>query len=180
MIEELFFDTDCLSAFLWVNDTSILEQLYGGRIAIPDKVYGELSNPRVPHLKKRVDRLVEKGAAVIVDIGFATEEFYIYRQLTKPTKGFKAIGGGEAAAIALTLTHAGILASNNYRDIAFYINKYNLKHIDTGMIMKEALDKGLITEEQGNELWDKMLSYNRKLPNVSFSEYLKERDHRLL
>lgn len=32
MTEDLFFDTDCLSAFLWINNTNILETLYGGRI----------------------------------------------------------------------------------------------------------------------------------------------------
>lgn len=32
MIDGLFFDTDCLSAFLWVNDTNLLQELYGGII----------------------------------------------------------------------------------------------------------------------------------------------------
>lgn len=32
MNDELFFDTDCLSAFLWINNTNILQKLYIGRI----------------------------------------------------------------------------------------------------------------------------------------------------
>jgi len=32
MTDEYFFDTDCLSAFLWINDVNILKELYGGRI----------------------------------------------------------------------------------------------------------------------------------------------------
>ena len=52
MTKKLFFDTDCLSSFLWVNNTNILQELCGG-----------------------------------------------------------------------------IIASNNYKDIAPYIEKYNLKHI---------------------------------------------------
>lgn len=32
MINDLFFDTDCLSAFLWVNDANILHELYGGKL----------------------------------------------------------------------------------------------------------------------------------------------------
>ena len=32
MTDELFFDTDCLSAFLWINNTNILQKLYSGRI----------------------------------------------------------------------------------------------------------------------------------------------------
>lgn len=42
MTDELFFDTDCLSAFLWINDTNILHELYGGRIVLPEPVYQEL------------------------------------------------------------------------------------------------------------------------------------------
>lgn len=44
MTDDLFFDTDCLSAFFWINDTNILHELYGGRIVLPEPVYQELSN----------------------------------------------------------------------------------------------------------------------------------------
>ena len=39
--------------------------------------------------------------------------------------------------------------------IAPYIEKYNLKHIDTGQILVEALEKELITEIEGNCIWRK-------------------------
>ena len=55
MTNDMFFDTDCLSSFLWIDDTNIIEALYGGNIVLPDQVYLELSNPRVPHLKMRAD-----------------------------------------------------------------------------------------------------------------------------
>ena len=55
MTETVYFDTDCLSAFLWVNNQSILAQLYPGRIVLPKEVYIELSNPGIPHLKARVE-----------------------------------------------------------------------------------------------------------------------------
>lgn len=32
MTDELFSDIDCLSAFLWINNTNILQTLYSGRI----------------------------------------------------------------------------------------------------------------------------------------------------
>lgn len=53
MTDDLFFDTDCLSAFLWINDTNILHELYGGRIVLPEPVYQELSN-RVFHISGSV------------------------------------------------------------------------------------------------------------------------------
>ena len=30
MTDELFFDTDCLSAFLWINNTNILQNCTAG------------------------------------------------------------------------------------------------------------------------------------------------------
>lgn len=37
MTDDLFFDTDCLSAFLWINKTNILHELY---LAKEVEVYG--------------------------------------------------------------------------------------------------------------------------------------------
>ena len=95
----------------------------------------------------------------------------------KGNKSNKAIGKGEAAGIALAATYNGVLASNNYRDIAPYIEKYGLRHVDTGMILSEALGKKLLTEEEGNSIWKKMLNRNRKLPANSFSDYLKSKEN---
>ena len=58
MTDDLFFDTDCLSAFLWINDTNILHELYGGRIVLPEPAYQELSNPCIPHIGQRTDLLL--------------------------------------------------------------------------------------------------------------------------
>ena len=176
MTHYLFFDTDCLSAFLWINDTNIIEALYGGNIVLPDQVYLELSNPHVPHLKTRADALISKNSASVKSIDVGTDEYQLYRNLIKGNKSNKAIGKGEAAGIALAATYKGVLASNNYRDIAPYIEKYGLRHVDTGMILSEALGKELITEAEGNSIWQKMLKRNRKLPANSFSDYLKSKE----
>ncbi len=66
MTEPLFFDTDCLSAFLWVNNQSLLVQLYPNRIVIPQEVYAELSNPCIPHLKSRVESLIRNQQIKII------------------------------------------------------------------------------------------------------------------
>ncbi len=67
----------------------------------------------------------------------------------------------------------GILASSNLRDIAVYVKEYNLVHKTTGAIMKEALEKKMITETEGNQLWQNMLRRRRKLGYDSFPEYLR-------
>lgn len=172
MTDDLFFDTDCLSAFLWINNTNILETLYGGKIVIPGPVYQELSNPCIPHIKKRADSLLDNNIVKLQQIDTNKEEYRLYRSLITGGQSQKTIGKGEAAGIALAKVYDGILASNNYRDIAPYIEKYNLKHVDTGQILMEALAKGIIIQNDGDMIWKQMLSKNRKLPNTSFSEYL--------
>lgn len=174
MTDPLFFDTDCLSAFLWVNNQSLLAQLYPGRIVIPAEVYAELSKPTVPHLKTRIDALLNSKDARIEHIQLGTEEYELYRKLvTKPDPGHVVIGNGEAAAITLAKEHGGILASNNLRDITIYVSEFCLQHKTTGDILKDALNEGLITEAVGNQLWQSMINKRRRLGYATFSDYLK-------
>lgn len=175
MTDDLFFDTDCLSAFSWIGDTNILHELYGGRIIILEPVYYELSNPSIPHLKQRVDVMLGSKDAFVKAIETGSDEYKLYAELIRDEKGKKSIGRGEASGIALAKTYNGILASNNYKDIALYIEKYNLKHTDTGEILVEALQRELITEEEGNIKWHKMLAKRRQLPANTFTEYLANR-----
>ena len=175
MTNELFFDTDCLSAFLWINDTNILHELYGGKIVLPESVYKELSNPCIPHIKQRTDALIYNNDVSVKTIEAGTEEYKLYSSLIRGEKGKKSIGRGEAGGIALAKVYNGVLASNNYADIAPYIEEYGLKHIDTGQILIEAMEKGLVTEGDGNSIWSKMLAKKRKLPADTFTEYLSRR-----
>ena len=105
MTEPLFFDTDCISAFLWVNNESILSKLFPGRVIIPKEVYDELSHPgvnRVKGLKAQVDIMVRSGAATIETIVVGTDTYKLYRKLTNsPDPGHRVIGRGEAASISL-------------------------------------------------------------------------------
>lgn len=169
----LYFDTDCLSAFLWVKDESLLPQLYPGRVVIPKQVYDELSS--VPHLQARIDTLLKRGDVSVMEIQAGTEGHQLYTEFTrKPKPGHVVIGRGEAASLALAKSENGIVASNNLKDIAQYITEYQLSHKTTGDILTEALDSGFITEQEGNTLWANMLKKRRKLGANSFTEYLKQ------
>lgn len=178
MTESLFFDTDCISAFLWVDNESILSKLFPGRIVIPKEVYDELSHPgvnRVKGLKAQVDMMIRSGDATIDTIVVGTDTYELYKKLTNnPAPGHKIIGRGEAASISLAKEKQGILASNNLKDIASYVKEYGLTHLTTGDIMKMALDAGYIDEAQGNTIWANMISRRRKLGHATFSEYLAE------
>ncbi|HVJ50256.1 hypothetical protein [Desulfitobacterium sp.] len=176
MTDSLFFDNDCLSAFLWVGDENLLVKLYPGRVRIPKQVYIELSSPGVAHLKARVDHLLANKQVSLTEITVGTEIFDLYYQLTEePESGHVIIGKGEASCIALAKYCDGIVASNNLKDISSYINELGLKHITTGDILIEAFDRGYITKAEGNTLWSAMLAKHRKLGEKSFTDYLKRR-----
>jgi predicted nucleic acid-binding protein len=173
MIEKIFFDTDCLSAFLWVKNENLLVKLYGGKIVLPEQVYRELSHPRTPQLKQRTDVLKQNGSVSVETIEVGTPEYKLYyKLLNNPETGFRVIGKGEAAAIALTKIRGGIIASNNLRDIQKYVEEYKLEHITTGDILCEALEQGIMTEEEGNIIWANMLDKRRMLPSSTFTKFI--------
>ena len=89
MTKELFFDTDCLSSFLWIGDTSIIEALYGGRIVLPEPVYKEIDNPSVPHLKEKADKLISSNKASVQNIEMGTKEYELYKELSEYQPGKK-------------------------------------------------------------------------------------------
>jgi predicted nucleic acid-binding protein len=171
LTEKYFFDTDCLSAFLWVREESILARLYAGKIILPTQVYNELQ--RVPHLQARVDALKNQGNLSIESMEAGSEEYRDYLQMTtSPESGMRIIGRGEAAGIAMAKHRDGTLASNNLRDVRLYVEKYQIAHITTGDILIEAMNAGIITEADGNTIWAEMIRKRRMLPTTTFSEYL--------
>lgn len=177
MTEEYFFDTDCISAFLWVRDESILAKLYSGRIILPAQVYNELQ--KVPHLWERIETLKKNGDLLVESMEVDSSEYYDYvKMTTKPDSGMKIIGSGEAAAIAMVKERGGVLASNNLRDVSGYVSKYGLRHITTGDILLEALEQEIITEAEGNCIWANMIRKRRRLPTSTFTEYKKMENKR--
>lgn len=169
----LYFDTDCLSAFLWVKDESLLPKLYPGRVVIPKQVYDELGN--VPHLQARIDALIKRGEVIILEIHAGTPEHKLYAEFTRtPREGHVIIGRGEAASLALAKSNDGIVASNNLRDISQYLTELGLKHKTTGDILIEAFEQGLITEQTGNALWSGMLKKRRMLGALTFTDHLRQ------
>lgn len=174
MTDQLFFDTDCISSFLWVRQENLILQLYPGRIILPQDVFNELSHPSIPHIKAKLTALHTSGSISTMSIMMNTEEYILYHGLAiAPPKGRKKIGRGEAAALALAKVNNGIIASNNLKDIGQYISLYNLMHITTCDILVESLNKGLIDETSGDQIWSIMIQKRRLLPTPTFTEYLK-------
>ena len=168
-----FYDTDCLSCFIVIDDTSILEKQFEC-IYLPYEVYEEFDRPHIQKLKNRVDNLIDKGFVKVVKFDTDAEDYLLFMKLSSNYFSDKTIGKGEAAVIAHAKKHNGIIASNNTKDVMPYVEKYNLERITTGDILIMALKEGLITEKEGNLIWSKMLKYNRWLNADSFTSYLRK------
>jgi len=172
MTKIVFFDTDCISSFLWTQTQHLLIHCFGNDMIIPRQVYNEIS--RVPHLRQRVDVMVNDGNLAIEDIQVNTDENNLYLDLTNHTKvsSLPLIGRGEAAAIVLTKKNKGILASNNFRDVSHYVNHYGLNHISTLDIIHRVVNESVLTIQQADVIWTQMIAKRRKLPFSTYSDYL--------
>ena len=168
-----FYDTDCLSCFIVIDDTSILEKQFEC-IYLPYEVYEEFDRPHIQKLKNRVDNLIDKGFVKIVKFDTDAEDYLLFMKLSSSYFSDKTIGKGEAAVIVHAKKHNGIVASNNTKDVMRYVEKYNLERITVGDILVMALENGLITEKEGNKIWSKMLKWNRWLNAESFTSYLNK------
>lgn len=173
LTEPLFFDTDCLSAFLWTDRGSVVTRLYPGRVVIPQLVLDELSRVSTPTFKDRVAKLIASPDAKVRDIDLASPAFPLYLEMTnRPRPGFKMVGRGEAAAMALAVVNHGIVTSNNFKDTVAYIRNFGLKYKTTGSILVEAYENGLISEREANAIWADMLAAGRWIGARSFTEFL--------
>ena len=142
---------------------------------MPAQVYDELK--RVPHLLAKVDVMKNEGNLIVDSMEVGSAEYHDYLQMiTAPDTGMRIIGKGKAAGIAMVKERGGTLASNNLRDISSYVEKYGLKHITTGDILIKAMNSGIISETDCNDIWANMLRKKRMLPTATFTDYIKSKE----
>ena len=119
---------------------------------------------------KKVEKKEEQ--VKIVDLNAETAEYLNYRNIINGNlyKGCR-IGKGEAAAITLAYENKGILASNNFKDIKFYVDYFELPLLTTAYLLGILFDKNIINKDEANSMWNKMIKYRRALPESSFEIY---------
>lgn len=166
-----FFDTDCLSTFLRINRQDILIKVFeNNKMYIPPFVHQELLKAPEPILSNLTD-MINNGYIAKKDIFYGTKEFKEYYLMTKPDPNIKNIGDGEASAIALAKIFDGIVVSNNYKDILYYVNLYNLKYTTTSDILVKSLKMKITTKKECNKIWKDMLAFGNYMPEKSFDDY---------
>lgn len=174
MTKPIFYDTDCLSSFLQINRIDLLKKEYS-KIIISVKVKDELFNKNTPEeVKNRLTQSIQEGYVEIKDLEFGSDEFNQYYTFITDDDT-KDVGKGELSVISLAIAKNGILASNNLKDVCYFVKKYNLEHITTSKIIVTCYKKGYLTFDDANDIWKELLK-NPKHPQMSFKEFYDKDD----
>lgn len=171
----VFYDTDCLECFLFVDAGHILEELFS-KIIIPEQVYSEIMAENTPAIVKKNFKNLKNRFVEIKEISFLSQEYTTYNLIKKGlwSKTGKICGSGESAAITLAHLNNGLVASNNLSDVEEYIESLDIELITSSMILSKAVERDIISKENANDLWKGMINKGIKLPKKSFSDYFDE------
>lgn len=171
----VFYDTDCLECFLFVDAGNILEELFS-KIIIPEQVYSEIMAENTPAIVKKNFKNLKNRFVEIKEISFLSQEYTTYNLIKKGlwSKTGKICGSGESAAITLAHLNNGLVASNNLSDVEEYIESLDIELITSSMILSKAVERDIISKENANDLWKGMINKGIKLPKESFSDYFDE------
>ena len=171
----VFYDTDCLECFLFVDAGHILEELFS-KIIIPEQVYSEIMAENTPAIVKKNFKNLKNRFVEIKEISFLSQEYTTYNLIKKGlwSKTGKICGSGESAAITLAHLNNGLVASNNLSDVEEYIESLDIELITSSMILSKAVERDIISKESADDLWKGMINKGIKLPKESFSDYFEE------
>lgn len=171
----VFYDTDCLECFLFVDAGHILEELFS-KIIIPEQVYSEIMAENTPAIVKKNFKNLKNRFVEIKEISFLSQEYTTYNLIKKGlwSKTGKICGSGESAAITLAHLNNGLVASNNLSDVEEYIESLDIELITSSMILSKAVERDIISKENADDLWKGMINKGIKLPKEPFSDYFDE------
>ncbi|ACM61533.1 putative nucleic acid-binding protein [Caldicellulosiruptor bescii] len=170
----VFFDTDCLCSFSWVNRLDIIVELFGNNVCIPSMVFKEIERLRYTKsifVYQNIKRKIETGEFKLVKLDPLDTLYSEFLELVDPAKE-KPVGNGEAAAIVLAKQYNGTLASNNLKDVLPHIQPDQPPLITTETILYLAYQRKLISFQEGQQILDEMKLRKRKLSTYSFFELL--------
>jgi hypothetical protein len=86
--------------------------------------------------------------------------------------GYRPIGDGEAAAMAIVQASQGTVASNNLKDVRVYCEARGIELICSDDILCLAVLNGVCDVAEASRLWDAMKERS-KLPAYDFQDALR-------
>ena len=80
---------------------------------------------------------------------------------------------GESACMAVAKCENDIIASSNLKDIKTYCEENSITYLTTMDILMDAIEKSVLSEDECDQIIQKVKASNSKLPVNSISEYRK-------
>lgn len=143
------------------------------KIIISAEVKDELFNKNTPEkVKNRLAQLIQEEYVEIKDLEFGSNEFNQYYTFITDNNT-KDVGKGELSVISLAIVKNGILASNNLKDVCYFVKKYNLEHVTTSKIIVTCYEKRYLTFDEADKIW-KELRKNPKHPKCHLKISMKK------
>jgi predicted nucleic acid-binding protein len=99
-----------------------------------------------------------------------------YAEFIRLKKQNPRIGEGEAACMAYARFNDHILASSNFRDIRKYCEEHGILYISTMDLLKEAMSKNIMSEEECDQFIDRVKKQGSQLPFNYMFEYTENRE----
>ena len=160
---KIVWDSDALSAFLWINKINLLFDYYNdSEHIILEAVEEEIK--KVKHLHDRLIAFEEVYNLEDLNV-FNIEEMTYFNDL------LERMGMGEAACIAYAKFHnCNYVGSNNLSDIKKECKKQSIEIKTTTIILCELVDSSNLTLDEAEELWTRMKSKRMILPLTTFKD----------
>lgn len=153
---KILVDADVLIHLFKAEKISLLNELYPKRVYILDIVLNELKENRT--IRNNIDSILLFSG--IKELIFpTTSNSTLFREFLALKKETSA-EDGESACLVYCKHHADIIASSNTKDIKPYCEENGMAYLTTLDILCVAIHKGLLSEEETNQLIQKITHNN--------------------
>ncbi len=166
---KILLDADVVINFIKGEKLDLLVKIYPNRFCLLDRVKTELYKRR--ETKEAVEILLETKS--IEDVTFPEDDMDILFEYGRLKSD--RLGDGESACLAFARFRKKYISSSNIKDVHNYCKQYGIKNIPTMELLREALNKKLMTIKAVNEFIKKCIEKDSKLPAKSWDEYLRLR-----
>lgn len=159
-------DANILINFIRINALYLLENLSGKQFGMTPAVYEEILPGRG---RERADESIQKGAIKVfrVDTMGALTLFYRYTD---------TLGVGEASCLALVKEQGWVLATDDRQCRTLARREIGTSRITcTVYLIKDAIESGLLTIDEADQLLVLLEQENFKVRFNSFKEVMKGR-----
>lgn len=161
----ILLDADVVRHFINGSRIFELQKIYPKRFVMLEKVKDELC--RSKSLETIVNNFISMTSLPLIPF---PKDLNIVKEYAVLKKSF---GDGESACMAVAKFQKQYVASSNLKDIKAYCEENSIMYLTTMDILCEALNKGILNENECNKFIVDVKAKGSKLPVNTIAEYKK-------